>query len=512
MRNPFLTITLVITVILTFGDSHATKIQNVGFDLVRIELLTARIKDQTFKDINSILVIKNGTLLIEKYFNGEGPDTLHDIRSAGKSITSALVGIAIDKGFIQGVDEKLLSYFPGIKCPNGWDPRKENITLQHVLTMSFGFEEPGEYPAWENRSWYTLNWKKDILCQPIEYEPGSRFDYDSAAPALFGPIIEQSSGFSVGQFAESFLFKPLEIKSYRWHIMPDGHDYTGGGFRMCSRDMARFGQLYLQKGLWKGKQLISKEWVEESTQSHLTANEQLNVSYGYYWWREIFLIDNRQIAVYSASGNGGNKIYVFPTEDIVVTITASAYNQSDCHSQVRMMMSKYILPAIIQNGGSLPKKPILKRVPKIGFFISEIVFFVTLGLCSLLLLSLMRRAMPARQSMPVGGKDSRKKLYFIWIGLNSLVGIIFVGIVLGEAEVLNIMLNCGYVQPVQTAVRKVIVSWALILLTIGSFVLSVKSWRAHDLSNLTIGWFGIFTMTSLYSIVELDYLGLLFFM
>ncbi|MBC2703687.1 hypothetical protein [Desulfobacula sp.] len=119
-RNFFLIITLVITAIITLVDSHAKEIQNKGFDRVRIELLRARIMDQTFKDINSILVTKKGKILIEEYFNGEGPDTLHDIRSAGKSITSALVGIAIDKGFIPGVDEKLLSYFPGIECQNGW--------------------------------------------------------------------------------------------------------------------------------------------------------------------------------------------------------------------------------------------------------------------------------------------------------------------------------------------------------------------------------------------------------
>ena len=510
----FLIITLVITVIITLVDSHAKEIQNKGFDRVRIELLRARIMDQTFKDINSILVTKKGKILIEKYFNGEGPDTLHDIRSAGKSITSALVGIAIDKGFIPGVDEKLLSYFPGIECQNGWDPRKEKITLQHVLTMSFGFAEPGEYPAWENRGWYTINWNSDSLCQPIKYEPGSRFDYDSAAPALFGPIIEQSSGLSVGQFSENFLFKPLGIKRYRWHTMRDGHDYTGGGFRMSSRDMARFGQLYLQKGSWKGKQLVSKEWVEESTRSHLAANEQLDVYYGYYWWRETFLIDNRQIEGYSASGNGGNKIYVFPTEDLVVTITASAYNQSYCHSQVRMMMNKYILPAVIQKVGSLSKEPILKTVPKTGFFISEIVFLVTLVLCILLPLGLPRWAMPAKQSMPADVKGNRKRLYHtcIWIGLNALVGIVFVGIVLGEAEVLDIWLNCGYAQPIQSAVRKVIVSWAIILLTTGSLVLSVKSWRGHYVSNFTRGWFCMLTTASIYCIFELEYIGLLFFM
>ena len=154
-------------------------------DSSRFGLLKVRILDGTFKDIDSIIVVKHGKILIEEYFNGATPYTLHDIRSAGKSFTSALVGIAIDKGLINGVNDRLLSYFPEIECSNDWDLRKNDITLKHVLTMSFGLAEPGEYPAWENRAWYTAHWINDVLYQPIEYEPGSRFDYDTAAPALF---------------------------------------------------------------------------------------------------------------------------------------------------------------------------------------------------------------------------------------------------------------------------------------------------------------------------------------
>ena len=140
-----------------------------GLDSSRFGLLRTRIIDGTFKDINSIIVVKHGKILIEEYFNGADPNALHDIRSAGKSLTSALVGIAIDKDLLNGTDERLLSYFPGVECSNDWDPRKDNITLKHVLSMSFGLTEPGEYPAWESRLWYTVHWIGDVLCQPIEY-------------------------------------------------------------------------------------------------------------------------------------------------------------------------------------------------------------------------------------------------------------------------------------------------------------------------------------------------------
>ncbi len=484
-----------------------------GLDSSRFGLLKARIIDGTFKDINSIIVVKHSKILIEEYFNGANPYALHDIRSAGKSFTSALVGIAIDKGLIKGVDERLLSYFPGVECSNDWNPRKDDITLKHVLSMSFGLAEPGEFPAWENARWYTVHWIGDVLCQPIEYEPGSRFDYDSAAPALFGPIIEQVSGMSVGQFAENFLFEPLGIERYRWFILPGGQEYTGGNYRIRPRDMARFGQLYLQKGTWNGEQLISKEWVEESTRAHLLANAQLDRHYGYYWWRERFPIDNRWIETYFASGNGGNKIYVFPTEDLIVVITASAYDQSYGHPQVRMMMNKYILPAVIQDEDSHSGEPDLKTVPRIGFVISELVFFAALVLCILWPSAFLSKPLRADQSKSSDNRANRRWLRpaRIWIGANALVGILFVAIVLGEAATMYPWLNSGYARPIYPALYKVIVSWTITILTVGSVVISVNSWRGRYWSNLAGGCFTVFALVSLYCVLSLRYLGLLFF-
>ncbi|MCK5849972.1 MAG: serine hydrolase [Kiritimatiellae bacterium] len=484
-----------------------------GLDSSRFGLLKARIIDGTFKDINSIIVVKHGKILIEEYFNGADSRALHDMRSAGKSFTSALVGIAIDKGLINGVDERLLSYFPGVECNNDWDTRKNDITLKHVLSMSFGLAEPGEFPAWEDANWYTINWIGDVLCQPIEYEPGSRFDYDSAAPALFGPIIERVSGMSVGRFADNFLFGPLGIEGYRWFILPGGQEYTGGNFRMRPRDMARFGQLYLQKGIWNGKQLISKEWVKESTRAHLIANAQLDQHYGYYWWRETFPIDTRWIESYFASGNGGNKIYVFPTEDLVVVITASAYDQSYSHPQVRMMMNKYILPAVIQDKDSHSGNTDLKIVPRTGFAISVLVFLVILVLCILWPSAFPSKPLCTDQSKSSDNGGNRRwlRLVRIWIGANTLVGILFVVIVLGEAATLDLWLNSGYVCPFYPALHKVIASWVITILTVGSVVISVSSWWNRYLSNIAGCCFSILALVSIYCVLSLWYLGLLFF-
>lgn len=282
---------------------------------------------------------------------------------------------------------------------------------------------------------------------------------------------------------------------------------------MRPRDMARFGQLYLQKGTWNGEQLISKEWVEESTRAHLLADAQLDQHYGYYWWREKFPIDNRWIEPYFASGNGGNKIYVFPTEDLVVVITASAYDQSYGHTQVRMMMNKYILPAVIQDKDSHPGEPDLKTVPRTGFVISELVFLAALVFCLLWPSAFLSKPLRADKSKSSDSRANRRwlRLVLIWIGTNALVSLLFVAIVLGEAATLDLCLNSGYARPIYPALHKVIVSWAITVLTVGSVVISVSSWRDRYWSNFAGVCFSVIALVSLYCVLSLRYLGLLFF-
>jgi hypothetical protein len=253
--------------------------------------------------------------------------------------------------------------------------------------------------------------------------------------------------------------------------------------------------------------------VEESTRTHLLANVQLDRHYGYYWWRETFPIENRWIESYFASGNGGNKIYVFPTEDLIVVITASAYDQSYGHPQVRMMMNKYILPAVIQDADSHSGEPDLKTVPRTGFVISELVFFAALVLCILWPSAFLSKPLRADQSKLSDSRANRRwlRLVRIWIGANALVGILFVAIVLGETATLHLWLNSGYARPIYPALHKVIAGWAITILTVGSVVISVSSWRGRYWSNLAGGCFSILALVSLYCVLSLRYLGLLFF-
>jgi len=196
-----------------------------------------------------------------------------------------------------------------------------------------------------------------------------------------------------------------------------------------------------------------------------------------------------------------------------VVITASAYNQNYGHPQVRMMMNKYILPAVIQDKDSHAGEPELKTVPRIGFVISELAFLAVLLLCILWPSAFLSKPLRAEQSISSDNRSnsSRFRLVRIWIGANSLVGILFVAIVLGEAATLDLWLNSGFARPIYPALHKIIVSWAITILTVGSVVISVSSWRDRYWSNFAGGCFSILALVSLYCVLSLRYLGLLFF-
>ena len=196
-----------------------------------------------------------------------------------------------------------------------------------------------------------------------------------------------------------------------------------------------------------------------------------------------------------------------------MVITAGAYDQSYGHPQVRMMMNKYILPAVIQDKDSLSTEPDLKTVPQVGFVISALVFLAALVFCTLWPSAFMSKPLRADQSKSSDSRGNRRRfcLVRVWIGANALVGIVFVAIVLGEAAILDLWLNSGYARPFSPALHKVIASWAITILTMGSVVISVSSWRDRRWSNIAGGCFSILVLVSLFCVLNLRYLGLLFF-
>ena len=330
----------------------------------KINDLADEILDGTYRDIHSILVIKNDKLVFEEYFPIRltrgvsvvySRDHLHYVASVTKSFSSTLIGIAIDKGLIKGTEESLLSFFPEYKKELNKD-NKGAITLEEVLTMSAGFdwnEVSTSYISPEN-SYVAMTRADDIIGylfnRPIKDPPGINFNYNTGLSTLLGVMIERRSSLSINEFAQKYLFGPLGITKYEWKHLDKAHKVpaSGSGLALRPRDMAKLGYLFLQKGNWKGEQIVSAEWVEEATCDKIDFTlyfpSKSLTGYGYQWWRTKFKTKDMTIEGYTAWGLGGQFIFVFPTLDAVIVFTSKILSSGGLLPL--SLMSAYILPAM----------------------------------------------------------------------------------------------------------------------------------------------------------------------
>ncbi|MCI0692130.1 beta-lactamase family protein [candidate division KSB1 bacterium] len=328
------------------------EISKESYNREKISQLKNNILDGTYKEINSVIVVKNNKLLIEEYFNGAGRNTTHDARSVGKTFASAVTGIALQEGYLKNIDQTL-SEFYDLKKYRNFNEGKAKVTLKNLLTMSSGFDgfdfdeksignEENMYPQPDWVAW-TLN-----LPMATDREPGQKWYYFTAGVVLLGDILNETVPGGLEKYADAKLFKPLGIENYQWQYTPQHVPNTAGGIRLTPLDFAKFGQLYKNNGKWNGRQILPEEWVAQSfTKHYATTNE--GESYGYLWWNKTYQANGKPCEVYYCSGNGGNKIFVFTEHPIVVVVTASAYNRRYAHPQVDEMMQSYIIPAVIED-------------------------------------------------------------------------------------------------------------------------------------------------------------------
>ncbi len=280
--------------------------------------------------LHSVLVVKNEEILLEEYFNGHSFDQQHDMRSATKSITSLLVGIAIDKGFIQSIDDPISKYLKTYVPKKNQDERKEQITIKHLLTMSSGLDcndWDKQSKGQEDKVYKKRDWLQYTLDLPMVNNPGEVSNYCSMGTVLAAEIISQVSGMPIDEFAEEYLFKPLNISNLSWgHTSKKKVLSSGKRLYMTPRDMAKVGQLILNKGTWNEQQIVSGKWLEEST----TATTKISgVDYGYLWWNIPFKQNEKMINSIVATGNGGQYILILPELDMVVVFTGGAYNSQE---------------------------------------------------------------------------------------------------------------------------------------------------------------------------------------
>lgn len=336
---------------------------SVGMDGAQLCTIAARLEQQATA-VHSVVVIRHGKLVFEQYFPGYDQPwgqtdgqyeftatTKHDMRSVTKSVTSLLVGIAIDRKLIAGVDEPVLKFFPdtaAVKRP-GWDA----ITLRHLLTMSSGIKWD-EALAWtdpKNDGPHLVSEADPIgyvLARPVVARPDVLWTYNGGGTELLGNILEQVSGKPLEAFAREALFQPLGITDVEWKAYKNGKIAAAAGLRLRPRDAAKIGQLVLNRGQWNGQQVVSADWIAQSITPRFQAVGYFGgtLFYGYQWWMGRTLAGGKDIKWVAAFGWGGQRIFIVPELDLVMMTTTAQYGQAKEGLAAIDILSNIVIPSV----------------------------------------------------------------------------------------------------------------------------------------------------------------------
>ncbi len=308
-----------------------------GMSSVELSAMLERIESDN-PGIRSVTVIRYGTVVLDIQIPPYSSGVRHDIHSCTKSVLSALVGIAIDRGDLPGLDTPVLSFFPDYEVAN-LDADKRALTLGHLLTMSAGLKTKDSYLY----NWVGLgkmraseNWAQYVLDLPVATKPGSRFEYSNGVSELIAIILQKATGQSAADYAREHLFEPIGIVDYTWQGSRPDDSWGYSGLSLDPLGMARLGYLYLRGGEWDGKQVVPATWVQSSTSPQITAGTMAK-SYGYQWWvgDDMFMMQ----------GYGGQFVYVLPAQDLVVVFTGALPQQR--FFTPRVLLVSYIEPAAV---------------------------------------------------------------------------------------------------------------------------------------------------------------------
>lgn len=320
--------------------------------------LEAAVASEEIKQVTSVLLLVDGTVAYEHYFNGADAETLNDVRSASKSVTSLLVGAAIGDGQLPGVQARVYDYFPAFTANHPVDPRLRGTTLEDLLTMSSLWEcdDQNQFSSGnEERMYVTERWLDFALALPVKgFAPwmsrpedsphGRAHAYCTADSFVLGAVLERATRMPLADYAAQALERPLGITRSHWNRSPEGIGMGGGGTRYRSRDLARLGELVLAGGRWQGKQLVPADYIAAMIRPQAQADD--GSDYGYQWWGLKLPVEGKETTVWAMSGNGGNYVFVMPEKKLVAVVTSKAYNRSYAHPQSRRVLTEFLLPAL----------------------------------------------------------------------------------------------------------------------------------------------------------------------
>lgn len=322
--------------------------EDQGMDPVLLEQM---LESAARENIHGVVVVRHGYIVAEGYWGPSSRDIPHEVYSCTKSVTSALFGIALSKGLLSTIDQAAADFLP--QWQSAADLQKRIITLRHLLTLTSGIEW-GEWERWNafgptldnmsTRMYYSPDWVQFVLDQPMAGQPGQKFNYNSGAVHLLSAILNKAVGGDVQSFAARNLFAPMGIERPSWVTDPSGVPFGGSGLRLTARDMAKLGYLYLNGGVWDGKQLVPEDWVKQSTAKQASGYPEIG-GYGYLWWLKDLSADARTYSSFFAMGFAGQYIYVVPDLDLVAVFTGWNPAQSGKPRVAEELMIHYVIRA-----------------------------------------------------------------------------------------------------------------------------------------------------------------------
>lgn len=304
--------------------------------------------------IDGVVVVRNGYMVVDSVVYPFPEDALHDVRSVTKSVVGTLIGIAVDRELLAGVEMPVVEILAD-HVPATVDERKAAMTVEDLLTMSAGLECRDSYLYdWEGMATMmeSSDWVSHVLALPMAGEPGEEFEYCNGSSLLLSAILSEVTGRPASEFAREVLFEPLGISAFSWMESPGGVSVGFLGLWLSPADLAKVGLLYLRDGEWGGEQLVSSEWIESATTAQIdagTASER----YGYQWW-----VDDAGYSM--ALGYGGQYIFVAPDHNLVVAFVSSL--QGDRTDEPEKLFNDYVLPAVTTDDPLPPNQREFERL------------------------------------------------------------------------------------------------------------------------------------------------------